>query len=684
MNWIWCKEQEKNTFAEFQRSFVYQGGQAELFISADFKYAAYLNGKMVSCGQYADYPDYKVVNKVDITAALQRGENVLQVVAWHMGEDCSVSRTMTPALGYEIVVDGQTLVKADKNTLCRVSAKYNRSCLVTRQLGYGFAYDFTAKDKKWKKSREIQPNFTEVPRPIQQTTVDELCVSKIVAQGIFKYQKQFKKGSVALQMQNAWLSTLRFEEMTGEKRLKRDTLIEPLTFKAKGGNGVFVVADMGRETCGYLGFTVKVSKPCKMILGWGEHLADLRVRTEREARNFAMQFSLKAGENALDDYLLRIGCRYICIFVEGEEVEVARLGIREVNYPFNEKKKDFGDKLLNAIYETGRRTLRLSAHEHYEDCPWREQALYGMDSRNQMLFGYGAFEEYEYPRANLRILARSMQEDGLVALTPPADMPICIPSFTSYWLIAIGENADADYNEEFAKEILPYAERALEAFFARKTEEGICLLTEPRYWNFHEWSDGLDGGEIFRDYVVESEGDLGLTALTVVAAKRIAALEEKVGNVAKAEELYTAARELAVAMEKYYDGEKGLYASYLKKGEKRGYHAYTQSLVLFTGETPADRIQTLCAALKAPEEYGLVPETFAALQLKYEALLKYGNELDYVLDDVVKIFSKMLFSGATSYWETEYGEADFDDAGSLCHGWSSVACWVFDTFLKKE
>lgn len=35
-------------------------------------------------------------------------------------------------------------------------------------------------------------------------------------------------------------------------------------------------------------------------------------------------------------------------------------------------------------------------HEHYEDYPWREQALYAFDSRNQALYGYYAFGNYDF------------------------------------------------------------------------------------------------------------------------------------------------------------------------------------------------------------------------------------------------------------------------------------------------
>ncbi len=98
MNWIWVNEKDKNTFAEFERAFHYMGGSAKLRISADFKYAAYINGEMASCGQYADLPDYKSVNERDITSFLKEGENVLTVIAWHMGKDCPFVEQWRPQL----------------------------------------------------------------------------------------------------------------------------------------------------------------------------------------------------------------------------------------------------------------------------------------------------------------------------------------------------------------------------------------------------------------------------------------------------------------------------------------------------------------------------------------------------------------------------------------------------------
>ena len=54
------------------------------------------------------------------------------------------------------------------------------------------------------------------------------------------------------------------------------------------------------------------------------------------------------------------------------------------------------DRLLEASHRIGIRTLELCMHEHYEDCPWREQGLYAYDSRNQILYGYYVWGNYDF------------------------------------------------------------------------------------------------------------------------------------------------------------------------------------------------------------------------------------------------------------------------------------------------
>ena len=67
-------------------------------------------------------------------------------------------------------------------------------------------------------------------------------------------------------------------------------------------------------------------------------------------------------------------------------------------------------------------------------------------------------------------------------------------------------------------------------------------------------------------------------------------------------------------------------------------------------------------------------DSAADQQTKYEVR-------DYILSDISARYEKMLAAGATSFWETELGEKDFDDAGSLCHGWSAMPVYYYHTLM---
>ena len=41
----------------------------------------------------------------------------------------------------------------------------------------------------------------------------------------------------------------------------------------------------------------------------------------------------------------------------------------------------------------------------------------------------------------------------------------------------------------------------------------------------------------------------------------------------------------------------------------------------------------------------------------------------------------MLFQGATTFWEDEDGEAAFNGAGSLCHGWSATPLYLYFRYV---
>lgn len=67
---------------------------------------------------------------------------------------------------------------------------------------------------------------------------------------------------------------------------------------------------------------------------------------------------------------------------------------------------------------------------------------------------------------------------------------------------------------------------------------------------------------------------------------------------------------------------------------------------------------------------------------KYDVLLQMHGEYDrYVFDEIGEKWGNMLFQGATSFWEDEEGEAAFNGAGSLCHGWSATPLYLYFRYV---
>ncbi|HML48133.1 MAG TPA: hypothetical protein PKE04_15430, partial [Clostridia bacterium] len=60
---VWCGHAAHvNAYVDFTDSFFIDstGGAYRLRVSADAQYVLYVNDRFVDCGQYADFPDYKV------------------------------------------------------------------------------------------------------------------------------------------------------------------------------------------------------------------------------------------------------------------------------------------------------------------------------------------------------------------------------------------------------------------------------------------------------------------------------------------------------------------------------------------------------------------------------------------------------------------------------------------------
>jgi hypothetical protein len=367
--------------------------------------------------------------------------------------------------------------------------------------------------------------------------------------------------------------------------------------------------------------------------------------------------------------MLRIGCRYLEIFSE-EPMTLLYAGVLPQIIPVTEASVAVQDADERRIYEGCVKTLRLCMMEHYVDCPWREQALYAFDSRNQMLCGYDAFEggNAAYARANLALIGEDTRPDGLLSICYPAGSPLAIPSFSLYYIIAmreyLGNTADATLARKYFKKMVSI----LSVFLNNRDEGGrVCTFDGAGMWNFYDWSAHLDGayekGPVRR-------ADAVINSLAVMALDAFADICLALG---KRDPFHGEADAIRRASQCFIrkDGRVSLYAD--EEIDTTLAAALAVSARLCTDEAWA---HALCERIAAKEFSDC---SLSMKILVYTALLDTdeGRYRDWVRREIKNAYLPMLDAGPGTVWETAKGESDFENAGSLCHGWSAVPVHIY-------
>ena len=435
--------------------------------------------------------------------------------------------------------------------------------------------------------------------------------------------------------------------------------------------------DLGGEVVGFPHIELLTDEAQTITVAWGEHIADGGVRREVGGRHFFFTYRAAAGKNEFTERMLRIGCRYIEVFSEAP-FTLLYAGVLPEVIPVRDVPVTVTGEDERRIYEGCVRTLRLCMMEHYVDCPWREQALYAFDSRNQMLCGYDAFEggNAAYARANLALISEDKREDGLLSICYPAGSPLFIPSFSLHYIIAmreyLGHTGDASLARKYFKKMVS----VLSVFLGNHDEKGrITTFDTPGAWNFYDWSAHLDGA--YEKGAVR-RADSVINALCVMALDAFADICLALG---KRDPFHKEADALRRAAQCFVraDGRVSLYE------DEDVFTALGAALAVSAHLLPDEESErALCERICAGE---FSPCSLSMKILVYTALLDTSEARyrAFVLDEIRAAYLPMLAEGPGTVWETARGESDFENAGSLCHGWSAVPVHIYHRLgIAKE
>ena len=694
--WSHAGIEASDQYRLFRKKFSLPAGRGRIFLdaAADSTYAVFINGKRLKIQQLAGFPGEMTASQLEITPFLKTGENIIAAEVHYIGERFLTYRPGTAFFCAEIYGDDSVYAATGETWKCIDSPDMlsGLNCKVTGQLGFVFCRDmrkitaFSDIDfddsswpgavkcpgcKNWQFSRRSVPQLEELPRP-------DVCIRQM---GYLK--RDHKYPTFAAASFYDFLSPRRpqdFFTLLNTGNSPDDFIRQGIWCRGSGNfefhlkplpdnaDGYYMIFDTGREHVGLIDLDICVPDGAVIDISHGEHLEDGRVRALTGPRNFTDRL-IGSGKRFRMIYPhRRIGARYIELHVTNcrhGEVVLYYAGLTPLELPLPARAGfSSEDRLLDRINEISVDTLKLCMHEHYEDSPWREQALYPYDSRNQILYGYYVWGNYDFARASLDLLGRNFDGERYLELTSPGYSTLTIPVFTMVWICELYEYHLFSGSDELSRKYLGQIDRIIDTALANGIA-GISGLYHPgndsKIWNFSEWNGQLSA---LKEHP-QAPYNIYLYEAMIAAAK----LHDMLGSRKRKIFLEEQAATLGKTLEKMFFNRKLHYYTAAAGKEDEGYE-HIQAIMLANDLVPENRCQTLWEKLGSGE---LCSIDLSALYYLVTGMMKGSRESRrYLLSKLRQILEPVVLSGATSLWETRHGASDFNYAGSLCHGWSSV------------
>ena len=669
-----------NYFEEFS----FDEPVATLYISAFSQYAVWVNGEFCDTDVFEDYDFHPNFDTLDISRFCKRGRNTLVVGQYVCGADFSTCSKGIAGVIFAVYGSEKCVCASSTETLSARDTRFlDAHEPLSPQLGFNFEFDARALLPEPKKSIPVNKTREIVPRPIEKCVIGSLKNGVPVSAGGFREKREAPTKAVRMANADIDFRPLGF--------VKNENGRYNATVDTENCDGLYFLFDLGGETTGYLSFSASVPSGTEILVGFGEHAENGRVPCSLALLNCCFRFIAKEGKN---DFFLpyrRLGLRFLQVHIFSKTATLENVGIAPSEYPLSVYPCPVSDERLKKIYEVGIKTLRNCMHTHYEDCPWREQSLYSLDSRTQMLCGYAAFADgnAKFVRSRLDLISRSERPDGLLTLCAPAGIDRPIPCYSLSYIMQMKEYGDFSGDAAFLESKLDLLERIASVFLDRRaSEHGGAVRRLPDrlgYWNFYEWAKTLDGRSIHKETAdADLPAEAPLTAFLAMACRDLGAIfelcaaknGEKADVFAKKAEYYRAAgSELAAAIRNvFFDADAGLFRSFTDRADAP-FAVLTQALCLLAGAGEGTDTSRALEAVAVNGGEGLVPATLSSSVFRFDALAAADAEkyAPVILAELDRDGKYMLDRGATTFWETIKGAADFGGAGSLCHGWSALA-----------
>lgn len=332
-----------------------------------------------------------------------------------------------------------------------------------------------------------------------------------------------------------------------------------------------------------------------------------------------------------------------------------------------------GDALLDQVWHVGVETHRACAEDALTDNPTRERAQWAGDVVSVgMDIAAVAFADLRMCRRSLVQCAQRARDDGLVAGLSPG-VPEYLTTYAAQWVTACLHYWELTGDRAILMEMLPYAERNIEAFAQQTTADGV---KDSMGWGFVDWGYVRNPGPT----------DIAVNLHVLAALRDMTRWCEALSLPGRATHHQNLANNLAAIIARYYAAE---FATGADAWTRIGYHRAALGLRL--GFFDAAQAGEGRAFLRA-HMLRCFPNNAAAPRLSDPAannpqlitpyfghfalpeLIEHGD-MDFVLDQYRTCWGWALSGGRTTWLEV------FDTRWSHCHQWSGCPTWQLSRHL---
>jgi len=659
----------------FRKSFILDTIPEELVVntSGDNRYQLYVNGQLVTWGPLTGDLRHWYYETTDIQPFLKKGKNVIAASVLNYGSHPPDAR-LSVQTGFLLAAGDKKFryLNTNKNWKSAHNPAYTPNRVdKTQVIGYygggsreivnGNNYiwnwqtvDFD--DSGWENSVEVETAFART------------CI----------WASRWKLMPRALPHEE--IRNERFENVRIAESIKVPLVFpkQPVNLFIPKQTRARLVLDHGAITTAYPVFILSNGKNASIKITYSEapNIGSLSEREKGnrnvvEGKNFFGyydHYTADGGINRIYRPFWWRTFRYMVLEIETHEEELTIHDIYNQHsvYPFRQQSKfavSSGTKktdslLIERIFETGIRTVRLCSHETFVDCPYYEESQFEGDTRIEALVSYFNFGDYRLGRNAIEQFSWSVNDEGFLSARYPTNSLYYIPNFSIYWIGMLYDYMMYAGDKAFIQSKLMVSRAIIDYFIQRLEKNGS--VRKPDYHNFVDWS--FKKGEPPFD----KNGYSAVVDLHFLQALQWAKeLEIYAGEEYYSQRYARLAKKLSKSIrEKYWNPEQQLFSD---TAHGKAYSQHTNCMAILTGITSGNEAQSVMR--KTLEKENMTEATLYWSFYVYEALLKAELGDEYMKR--LSPWKEVLDLGVTTWPETG------PKSRSECHGWGASPNYHF-------